>query len=718
MSQVPKGLIQVVVPCAKKPWRILLLKLGSSMKRRIFEDTHRHPLKDQRFFKIDKVPLCTSCSLGKLIVRPSSLKIENESLLFLERIQVIENGNAPLITQVVEGVETIIAPATVKEKAQRRIDGFKVADGYANNKGMRFLKNTGRKFSMNGNETIGFDKSYVECYNYHKKRHFARKCKAPRSQDTKHKETTRRTVPIESYASLTLVSCDRIGGYDWSDQVKKGLGYNVVLPPYTINFLPPKHDLSGLEEFVNKSKVIGSTVKKSIVETSEAKANADKPNVARKNFGPPVIEDWISDSKDKPESKSKIEKETVKPIFTKIKFVKSKDQGNPQQDLHDKRLMDSGCSRHMTGNMSYLIEEINGGYVTFGEKEDNVNITNNVNVTGTNGVNVVAATTNNKLPFDPEMPALEDISTFNFSSDQEDVNEEADMNNIDTTIQTDERGIVIRNKARLVTHEYTQEEGIDYDEVFVLVSRIEAVGLFLAYASFKDFVVYQIDVKSAFLYEKIKEEFLKLKNASTPMETQKPLIKDEDGEEVDVYMHRSVIGSFMYLTSSRPNIMFAVCACARYHVNLKVSHLHAVKMIFRVLDLETTKTTQAMEIESLKRRVQKLKRRRSSRIHGLKRLYKVGLSTRVESSEDEGLGEEDASKQGRIADIDENEDITLVRTHDEQMFDADQDLCGGEVFVAQQDEKVIEKDVDDAHVQVTTTLTTTPTISIDEATLA
>ncbi|GJW04938.1 retrovirus-related pol polyprotein from transposon TNT 1-94 [Tanacetum coccineum] len=70
----------------------------------------------------------------------------------------------------------------------------------------------------------------------------------------------------------------------------------------------------------------------------------------------------------------------------------------------------------------------------------------------------------------------------------------------------DERGIVIRNKARLVAQGYTQEEGIDYDEVFALVARIEAIRLFLAYASFKDFVVYQMDVKSAFLYGKIEEE--------------------------------------------------------------------------------------------------------------------------------------------------------------------------------------------------------------------
>ncbi|GKE36968.1 hypothetical protein Tco_1460373, partial [Tanacetum coccineum] len=77
--------------------------------------------------------------------------------------------------------------------------------------------------------------------------------------------------------------------------------------------------------------------------------------------------------------------------------------------------------------------------------------------------------------------------------------------------------------------------------------------------------------------------FSEVKIASTPIETQKPLLKDEDGEEVDVHMYRSMIGSLMYLTSSKPDIMFAVCGCARYQVNPKVSHLHAVKRIFRYL---------------------------------------------------------------------------------------------------------------------------------------
>ncbi|GKD39869.1 putative ribonuclease H-like domain-containing protein [Tanacetum coccineum] len=200
----------------------------------------------------------------------------------------------------------------------------------------------------------------------------------------------------------------------------------------------------------------------------------------------------------------------------------------------------------------------------------------------------------------------------------------------------DERGIVVRNKVRLVTQGYTQEERIDYDEVFAPVAKIEAIRLFLAYASFMNFVVYQMDVKSAFLYGKIEEEvyvcqplgfedpefpdrvykvekalyglhqapracqdkyvdeilkkfgFSTVKTASTPMETSKPLLKDEKAKDVDVYLYRSMIGSLMYLTASRPDIMFAVCACARFQVTPKVSHLHAVKRIFRYLKEKST----------------------------------------------------------------------------------------------------------------------------------
>ncbi|GJZ42462.1 ribonuclease H-like domain-containing protein [Tanacetum coccineum] len=78
----------------------------------------------------------------------------------------------------------------------------------------RFLKNTGRKLTVNGNESIGFDKSKVECYNCHKRGHFARECRTLKNQDNKNKESLRRSVPVEISTSIDLVSCDGLGGYD------------------------------------------------------------------------------------------------------------------------------------------------------------------------------------------------------------------------------------------------------------------------------------------------------------------------------------------------------------------------------------------------------------------------------------------------------------------------------------------------------------------------
>nr|GEV68348.1 putative reverse transcriptase domain-containing protein [Tanacetum cinerariifolium] len=132
---------------------------------------------------------------------------------------------------------------------------------------------------------------------------------------------------------------------------------------------------------------------------------------------------------------------------------------------------------------------------------------------------------------------------------------------VETPIQTrnkskeDEKGIVIRNKARLVAQGHTKEEGIDYDEVFASVARIEAIRLFLAYASFMGFTVYQMDVKSAFFYGTIDEE---------------------------VYVLDFKIQSFQ-LECTKPDIMFAVCACARHQVTPKECHLHVVKRIFTYL---------------------------------------------------------------------------------------------------------------------------------------
>nr|GEX74544.1 uncharacterized mitochondrial protein AtMg00810-like [Tanacetum cinerariifolium] len=278
------------------------------------------------------------------------------------------------------------------------------------------------------------------------------------------------------------------------------------------------------------------------------------------------------------------------------------------------------------------------------------NSSNEVNAAGSSvsaaGLNFTNSTNDFSAagPSNTAMPNMEDLS---YNAD--DVGAEADINNMESIISVSpiptsrihkdhptsqiigDLSSTTQTKTRLVAQGHTQEEGIDYEEVFAPVARMEAIRLFLAYASFMGFPVYQMDVKSAFLYGSIKEEVYvsqppgfedpehpdkayKLvkalyglhqapracqdkyvaeilrkfglsegKSASTPIDAEKPLVKDADGEDVDVHTYRSMIGSLMYLTSSRSDIMFVVCACARFQVTPKLSQLNAVKRIFKYL---------------------------------------------------------------------------------------------------------------------------------------
>ncbi|KAH9649211.1 hypothetical protein KPL70_025897 [Citrus sinensis] len=410
----------------------------------------------------------------------------------------------------------------------------------------------------------------------------------------------------------------------------------------------------------------------------------------------------------------------------------------------NKWYLDNGCSRHMTRNYAWFssftkIE--NGGEVSFGD-----NSKGKILGIGNVGDPSRGVTTRSSLRNTCEHVAfisqIEPKSFADAENDeswimamQEELNQ-FERNNVWELVpnpehqsiigtkwvfrnKMDESGVVVRNKARLVAQGYNQEEGIDFDETFAPVARLESIRMLLAYACHKDFILYQMDVKSTFLNGYIMEEiymkqppsfenekfpdhvyklskalyglkqaprawydrlknfllendfsmgkadttlFVKLKNQdilivqiyvddiifgstnellckefsscmskefemsmmgelkyflglqikqneegifinqvkyvkdllkrfgyengtakSTPMSTTIKLDKDEKGKEVDIKMYRDMIGSLLYLTANRPDIMFSVCLCARFQSCPKESHLLAVKRIFRYL---------------------------------------------------------------------------------------------------------------------------------------
>ncbi|GJT51053.1 ribonuclease H-like domain-containing protein [Tanacetum coccineum] len=214
----------------------------------------------------------------------------------------------------------------------------------------------------------------------------------------------------------------------------------------------------------------------------------------------------------------------------------------PHRALQNKGIVDSGCSRHMTGNKAYLAEyqDFNGGPVAFGGSKGY--ITGKGILKSEDGLcsrllctaNVVFLFFNNKRSRAEDVGAAKPSSTNIVNTTSTPVSTASTDNDLPNPDQDDsvyqqwrtfiklstggiyqfifvmrkdvKRGVVVRNKARLVAQGHRQEEGIDYDEVFAPVARIEAIRIFLAFASYMGFIVYQMDVKSAFLYGKIDEE--------------------------------------------------------------------------------------------------------------------------------------------------------------------------------------------------------------------
>nr|GEV83890.1 hypothetical protein [Tanacetum cinerariifolium] len=150
-------------------------------------------------------------------------------------------------------------------------------------------------------------------------------------------------------------------------------------------------------------------------------------------------------------------------------------------------------------------------------------------------------------------------------------------------VKLNELGGVLKNKARLVARGYCHEEDIDFEESFALVARIESIGIFIAFVAHMNMFFYQMDVKTVFLNGILREEVYVIQPADTPMVEKSKLDEDPQGKAIDPTCYRGMIGTLMYLTASKPDLVPAMCMCAWYQANPTEKHLHAVKRIFRYL---------------------------------------------------------------------------------------------------------------------------------------
>nr|GEU30269.1 ribonuclease H-like domain-containing protein [Tanacetum cinerariifolium] len=241
----------------------------------------------------------------------------------------------------------------------------------------RFIKKIGRMLDLNGKQTVGCNRTKVECYNCHRKGHFTRECRAPRNQGNRNRDTLTKNAPVDTYTTNALVVQDGIGyqigleslearivvhekneavyeediaflKYDVQSEVlnnvvdsyesdgddnqvnnrfKKGEGYHAVPPPCTRNYMPPRADLSfaGLDNYVFKSKVRETITSVPKIETNASKTSKDSMEKSKTiRSSAPLIEEHESDSEDKNVFKPKEVMKTVKPSLEKIDIINAR----------------------------------------------------------------------------------------------------------------------------------------------------------------------------------------------------------------------------------------------------------------------------------------------------------------------------------------------------------------------------------------------------------
>ncbi|GJS34846.1 putative ribonuclease H-like domain-containing protein [Tanacetum coccineum] len=597
----------------------------------------------------------------------------------------------------------------------------------------RYFQRTGKKIFINANDIAGYDKSKVECFNYHKMGYFARECRAPRNKEGqfKYQDNTRKQGNNEDASSKAMLAIDGVG-FDWSDMAEEQVQTNIALMTFSdskdsklesnivcdtksddskensddnFEFVKPKNH----EKPVKKSVRYAEMYRSQSPRGNQRNWNGQKSNQLGSDFVMYNKACFICGSFDHVQAHYNYiirERMVYGNNYNRVNYnyTTNMTHPNPQRNMVPRAvLMKTGLKPFNTGR---TVNTAHPQSIVFNAKpmscfsksaqstvkrpyQSKTVLTNKKFTQKNNTAKAKAVNTTRPKAVNTAMPHLAVVNVVR--ANQVNVVKVSAWQEFDGgyvtfgggahggrisgkgTLKTDSLDFEVLkynpnesagtqgelnagNKARLVAQGHRQEEGIDYEEVFAPVARIKAIRLFLAYASFMGFLVYQMDVKSAFLYETIEEdvyvlkqqvlkiltirqsykvvkEFMGLhqaqvlvyvddiifgftnkeqcnafeklmkdkfqmssigeltfflglqvtqkedgifisqdkyvaeilkkfnytdvKSASTPVDLEKPLVKDGDANDVDVHLYRSMIGYLMYLIASRPNIMFA-----------------------------------------------------------------------------------------------------------------------------------------------------------------
>nr|GEU69353.1 hypothetical protein [Tanacetum cinerariifolium] len=454
----------------------------------------------------------------------------------------------------------------------------------------RILQRTGMNLGANRPTSMRFDMSKVECYNCHRKGHFAGECRSPK--DTRWNvaaEPQMRNVPVETSISNALVlQCDGMGSYDWSFQAEEE---------------PTNYALMAFTSSSSSSSNNENTNGDAAFEVKELEFEGRKPQSEVHVSPSSSAQTKKHDDKNKREAKGKSHVESS----TGYRNLSAE-----FEDFSDNSINEVNAVGTSVPAVGQLYTNSTNTFSDAGPSNTAVSPTHEKS----------SYVDTSQYPDDLNMPELEDIT---YSDDKEDVGAEADFTNLEATVAVSPipttrvhkdhhvtqiiGDLSLATQTRSMTRVAKDQGGLSLinNDDFHTFARIESIRLFLAYASFMRFMMYQMDVKSDFMYGTIEEEvyvcqplgfkdpdypdkfykvvkalyglhqapraylckafeklmkdkfqmssmreltiFLDGKSASTPIDNEKPLLEDPDGEDVDVHTYRSMIGSLMKSTT-------------------------------------------------------------------------------------------------------------------------------------------------------------------------